>query len=1041
MTVSKKSKVGKEDESITEEYLKDHETYIQKYGDNAFVLIQVGSFHESYSTNTRGPNLQYISSLLNIICSRKDKGIRDINEKNPYMMGFPLVASQKFIQLLINNGYTVILKEQVTPPPNPQRKVTQIFSPGTYVDNIESKDANNIICIYLEEEKQKNGFGLLCSGMSSVDISTGKVYIHKSLSTESDKRLALDETSRFINTMNPREIIIYFQQNESQIKANASKSSLESDVGYNKEKIISYLDLDNRNCIFKEGLPKSTYKEIKFQNEFFGKIYGDTGILLPIEYLNLDEMDYEYTRLSLILLLDFAKDHNELLLSDIEKPQHYIDASRMKLGNNAIYQLNIVEDNVKVTKGSRGIGSLFDVVNNTSTAMGYRLLKDRLVSPIVSHETLNKMYDHTEIILKDKFYLELEENLSGISDIERFNVKMILKRLQPFELVTLTESLNEANKMFTKIMKFQEKNKNININGLIPDNETMIQINEFIKLIDKTFVISELKKYSMNNITDTFFIKGIHKDVDKISSRLKKGLEFMIDLSNTLSDYLGDSKNNKLKKAKIVVKRNDMDGYYMNLSKPRAEILKTNLESIESISIKDIEIRIEDLKFNSNNKNNTKITIPSLNEKKEFKIEDYENENNDDNDHNKLIELVSYYYFIEIEKLYLIYGKYIKKIIPFISYCDFLKSNAKTASKYNYKKPQISYNSDLSFVNAINMRHPIIERLIDYEYVPHNVNLGTDLKGMLVYGVNSAGKTAIMKAVGLNIIMAQAGLYVPSSSFIYSPYESLFTRITGNDNLFKGLSSFTVEMIELKAIMKRSGPKTLVIGDEICRGTEHISGNAIVATSIINLAKSKSSFIFATHLHEIASMKRITELNNVKSFHISVEFDSKNNKLIYDRQLKPGPGEPIYGVIVAKYIIGDPEFNKLASEIKTELLNEYSGVTSGITSKYNSKLLIDECKLCGKKNVKSHISPLETHHINFQKDCVDGFIQNKPHMRKNDLANLVVLCTECHDKLHAGEFKIDGYVMTSSGKSLQVTNKNNTLLICGSTKLNKVNPF
>jgi DNA mismatch repair protein MutS len=463
-------------------------------------------------------------------------------------------------------------------------------------------------------------------------------------------------------------------------------------------------------------------------------------------------------------------------------------------------------------------------------------------------------------------------------------------------------------------------------------------------------------------------------------------------------------------------------------------MLKINLENVDSLIIKGRELKMDDLIFNTNNKNNAKVTVPKLNmpdnKTKNSNNNSDEEDDDEEDDNHKLIGLVQNYYHEELKNLYTKYGMYIKEIIPFIAYVDYLKSNAKTATKYNYKRPIIQNNSDnKAYVKCNELRHPIIERIIDYGYVPHDVDIGDNLKGMLLYGHNGAGKTALMKALGLSIIMAQAGLYVPAKSFIYSPYDMLFTRISGNDNLFKGLSSFTVEMIELKAILKRSGSKTLVIGDEVCRGTEHISGNAIVATTIIKLAGSGSSFIFATHLHEIASMKRITELDNVKSFHISVEVDSKTNLLIYDRIMKPGPGEPIYGVTVAKHIIQDSDFIKLASDIKNELLNEYKSVTTGITSRYNSDLPVDECKLCGKKNQKLHISPLETHHISFQKDCQDGFTNDKPHIKKNDLANLVVLCNECHDKLHNGQYKIDGYVMTSEGKSLQVKVKNKKVIV------------
>jgi hypothetical protein len=145
--------------------------------------------------------------------------------------------------------------------------------------------------------------------------------------------------------------------------------------------------------------------------------------------------------------------------------------------------------------------------------------------------------------------------------------------------------------------------------------------------------------------------------------------------------------------------------------------------------------------------------------------------------------------------------------------------------------------------------------------------------------------STFMKSIGIGVIMAQSGMFVPASTFEYSPYDSLFARITANDNIFKGLSSFALEMTELRAILKRTNSKTLVIGDEVCRGTENISGNSIVAATIIQLAKKKSSFIFASHLHELSKMERIKKLKNVKPYHLTISYNEKTNELIFDRLL------------------------------------------------------------------------------------------------------------------------------------------------------------
>ena len=151
----------------------------------------------------------------------------------------------------------------------------------------------------------------------------------------------------------------------------------------------------------------------------------------------------------------------------------------------------------------------------------------------------------------------------------------------------------------------------------------------------------------------------------------------------------------------------------------------------------------------------------------------------------------------------------------------------------------------------------------------------------------------------------------------------------------------------LNAILKRSNNKTLVIGDEVCRGTEHISGNSIVATTLLFLSKVESSFIFATHLHELMELEEIIESKVVKAFHLSVEYDEKTNSIIYDRKLKEGSGEKVYGIVVAQGIIHDKEFINQAISIKNRLLNKYSGKMSDKISNYNSDKYVYKCEICG----------------------------------------------------------------------------------------------
>ena len=237
------------------------------------------------------------------------------------------------------------------------------------------------------------------------------------------------------------------------------------------------------------------------------------------------------------------------------------------------------------------------------------------------------------------------------------------------------------------------------------------------------------------------------------------------------------------------------------------------------------------------------------------------------------------------------YKKIFDEIPKMIGEIDLIKSGAKTSLQYNYCKPTITKSKN-SYINSKDMRHPIIEQIQTKSiYIPNDCNIGinSNQNGILLYGINASGKSSYMKSVGLNIILAQAGFYVAAKSFDFSPYTQIFTRISGNDNIFKGHSSFAVEMLELRNILLRSDSNSLILGDELCKGTESLSALAIVSSGIETLTNKKSHFIFATHLHGLSKIEEIQNIPSVKSYHLSIE--NRNGKLIYNRKLKEGSGE------------------------------------------------------------------------------------------------------------------------------------------------------
>ncbi|GAH16362.1 unnamed protein product, partial [marine sediment metagenome] len=262
------------------------------------------------------------------------------------------------------------------------------------------------------------------------------------------------------------------------------------------------------------------------------------------------------------------------------------------------------------------------------------------------------------------------------------------------------------------------------------------------------------------------------------------------------------------------------------------------------------------------------------------------------------------------------------------------------------------------------MRHPISELLIDSEYITNDIKLGGDqAHGMLLYGTNTSGKSCLSKAITLNLILAQMGCYT-ACKIKYVLYKRIITRLSGHDNLIKGLSSFMVEMIELRTILRNGDKNTFVPIDELCRTTESKSEFCLTLETILELVKRKVTFVLSTHMHKLSNSEHIKELvpDKLKVCHLSVHYDSGLNELIYDRKLTEGSGNSVYGIEVAKSIL-DPDFMKNVDLRYKEISGERTEIVTPNKSRYNSKVYVSECILC-----KTSVN-LETHHINEQKDA------------------------------------------------------------------------
>jgi DNA mismatch repair protein MutS len=254
---------------IIDDYLNYLNEFRMKYGENTIVMMQVGSFFELYDIDINSKYLYKIADICNIQISKKNKSILDVSRSNPIMAGFPLYVLNKYIQLIIQNNYTVVLIEQVTEPPEPQRKITEIISPSTNI-NINSKKSNYIMVLYYEEINN-----LLITGITGVDLTTGRSFIYENGSSKSDPQYTLDESYRLITTYNPCEILIL---SDDEVKEETKKKILNI-INSNTNSALIHKKWNNYEL-------NSHMKKIDYQNKILEKSFINKTMLSIIEYLS-----------------------------------------------------------------------------------------------------------------------------------------------------------------------------------------------------------------------------------------------------------------------------------------------------------------------------------------------------------------------------------------------------------------------------------------------------------------------------------------------------------------------------------------------------------------------------------------------------------------------------------------------------------------------------------------------------------------------------------------------------------------------------------
>ncbi len=958
---------------LTQTYFDLQEYFESKYGKDTVIFMEIGTFFEVYEVNNDEVQIgkaKEIAELLNIQLTKKNKNIIENSDKNPLLAGVPAVSFERYLSRLISEQkYTVIVVKQKGNPPKISRYISQIVSPGTNFDHIVDNDDNYIVSVLVDKYR-----GIYSVGYSALDVTTGKTWLYETHGTSEDPSYALDEIFNLLNVYRTSEVVMTFL-----------------DGVENQKHVMQYLEIpEHYHYSVNNSRPK-----IDFQNELFKEVYQIQSLLSPIEHLDL-ERNPMITE-SLAILINFVIEHDYHIVQKMSLPRIIDNRRFMYLGNNALEQMGII------SKDRREF-TLLKMLDKSSTAIGRRLLKERLLNPIMEKEELERRYNLIEKVSSHVRYLD--EMMRGIYDLERLSRRLSLARLHPFEMNHLYESMVSVKELMLYVKKHKIQRT--------PFHES--EVDEFLRDIEKSIDLDVSRRFTNNTVDENFLMGGVDEAIDTLVKENSVMLIAFEDIMKKIETLLADAGANSAAKV-VSLGLLEKEGYYISLSKNRFSL-------IESMFKKDEEFSGYVVKKLTNS---VKITSTFTDELSDRIMKN----------RRKIVTLVKERY-IQLQLLFeRRYSLLFERVISYVADLDVGVSSSKIAQEYKHSRPMIvEADNDENFMQIMQLRHPLIEvqerggiyvpnDIVmgnrDYLDLPHpttvmldvSVHDGHDINGVLLYGINSSGKSSLMKSIGIAVLMAQSGFFVSAAVMKFSIFDSLFTRIVSKDNLAKGLSTFAVEMLELKNIFNRSTVRSLVLGDEISHGTETLSGVAIVASAIKKLSDVRCLFLFATHLHQLSTMPEITRLNNVVDLHLSVEYDEEVDKLVFNRVLQAGSGSSIYGLEFAKSLHMDSEFLDIANTIRKRLANDFDELELLVKkkkSKYNKELYVTKCIICG-------AVAEDVHHISHQ-SLADkaGFIG---HFHKDNKHNLVPLCKEHHKEIHDGKLQVNGFIMTSKGLELQ----------------------
>lgn len=589
-------------------------------------------------------------------------------------------------------------------------------------------------------------------------------------------------------------------------------------------------------------------------------------------------------------LLFYVVQTQKRVLVHLQPFTKYQTKDYLRLSENSIRNLEIVETN----KGVKFKNNLFVVLDHCSTAMGSRFLKKSLLYPLVNLNKINQRLDIIEELQRNYLHTnDLKSQLQEIYDLERIVGRISYGNLTPKDLIQLRISLGVLPNVKLILSKMKGK--------VLP--QIGESINDFKELHSLLFrAIDENAGYTLK---DGNVIKnGFNEELDKIRNIGSTNREYLTNLE------LRERERTGIKNLKVGYNR--VFGYYIEVTKSNLEMVKDEYGYIRKQTTSNSERYItQELK----DREALILRSSEMSIELEIKI------------------------FNEIREQCKDNTVMLQKLSSIISELDMLISLSEVAKKNNYVRPTFSLYNDLEIIGG---RHPIIEDVIEGEFIPNDLTLYNADKVLLITGPNMSGKSTFMRQNALIAIMAQIGSFVPATKATLPIFDQIFTRIGSSDNIMGGESTFMVEMLEVNEALTNATEQSLIIFDEVGRGTATYDGMSLAQAIIEYLHNNvKAKCLFSTHYHELTNLDK--SLGFLKNVHVEAKVGGNLEDLIFLHKVVPGPSDESYGINVASLAKIPLPVVLRAKDIleKLESSNHYNSEELSINN-YKEPVIIDK---------------------------------------------------------------------------------------------------